>query len=110
MSNYGFNDEDDFVPPPLPKRTTNVDKGNIKSAVKAGNDMGFVPREVPSVKQTETRDRRRINKEPQGKILITGPERILGKLRELSIERNEPYWKVIERLLEGSKIQDRKVE
>jgi hypothetical protein len=104
MSNYGFDDNEDFTPPPLPKRKTSVDKVNIKTAVKAGNDMGFVPRDLPPVQKTEGRDRRSLNKEPQGKILITGPERVLGKLRDMSIKRNEPYWKVIESLLDGRKI------
>lgn len=101
MSNYGFEDEDDFVPPRLPKRQNRAPKSAIQTAVKAGNDMGFVPRESATRKAVEVKDRRSINREPQGKILITGPERVLEKLRKISIDTNEPYWRVLEKLIKS---------
>ena len=96
MSNYGLDEDDDFTPPQLPKRATKAAKDVVQTAIKAGNDIGFVPRSVP-----EKKDRRFLNKEPQGKILVTGPERVLDKLRAMSIQNNVPYWKVIEDLLDS---------
>lgn len=101
MSDYGFDETDEtFTPPKLPKRTSNTSKQNVQTAVKAGQEIGFIPRDTASVGTHEPKDRRQLNKEPQGKILITGPERILAQLRTISIETNQPYWKVVETLLE----------
>lgn len=98
MTGYGFEDENDHeLPdlPKLPKKAGRVSNERLKSVVKAGEELGFVPRN-PSV---TNRSRKAVNKEPQGKILVTGPERVLSALRDLSISKDQPYWKVIEELI-----------
>lgn len=100
MSDYGFDEtNENFEPPVLPKRSKQVSKQTVQTAVEVGNSLGFIPRDLPNKSEHKKSDRRQVNKEPQGKILITGPERVLEQLREMSISSNQPYWKVIESLL-----------
>ena len=99
MTGYGFNDDDEpqELPKLLKKRKT-VSKTEMQTVGMAGQELGFVSR-TPT---PQPRNRRLANREPQGKILVTGPERVLEKLRDLSISTNQPYWKVIEDLMANS--------
>lgn len=97
MTDYGFNNDEEFIAPKLPKKKqNNLPKEIVAEAVEEGASLGFVKRGGGVTSKT----RRDINREPQGKILVTGPERIMDRLRETSIKHNLPYWRVIELLLD----------
>lgn len=97
MTDYGFSSDEDFIAPKLAKKKQqNIPKEIVASAVEEGASLGFVKRGGG----VASKSRRDINREPQGKILITGPDRILNRLRATSIEHNLPYWRVIELLLD----------
>ncbi|WP_162559573.1 hypothetical protein [Tritonibacter mobilis] len=107
MTDYGFGSNG--VPKVELKSTRKpVEPDKIQRAVEEGEELGFVPRS-PSKKTTKrqssdtapvpTSGRRRKKTEPQGKILITGPERVMQRFRDLCDDRDLPYWKVLEELL-----------
>jgi hypothetical protein len=68
---------------------------NVAKAVKAGADQGFVSREPaarlkPGPKRTE----------PQGKVSIPGPARVIDDFRAFCSGRNLTLWQGLEYLLE----------
>jgi hypothetical protein len=67
---------------------------DISKAIKAGNDLGFVSRE-PSTRRKPGPKRR----EPQDKVSIPGPKRIIDRYRAYCAERNLTLWQGLEDLL-----------
>lgn len=101
MSGYGFDDDDIHVPLVNLEPSKANTSAPLGAAKKAGKELGFVDRS-PSNTKPKMRGARRAKSEPQGKILITGPERVLEKLRRYSDEENIPYWLALEKLLTAS--------
>lgn len=96
---YGFGkNEETKSPIKLPKPTgAKVQKAvDVEQAVQAGQAMGFVSRSSstsrkPGPKRTE----------PQGKLTLTGPKRVLERLQaRCDAMGGVPYWQAIEDLLE----------
>ena len=97
--NYGFAKSDNTIRLP-PKGDTKIEtRTNIEQIARAGQALGFVSREKtagrkPGPKRTE----------PQGKLTLTGPKRVLERLQaRCDVMGNVPYWKAIEHLLDETK-------
>ena len=96
MSKYGFGNRIELpqssVPvKPRPKVTTE----NVEKALQAGSELGFVSREPstrlkPGPKRTE----------PQDKVSIPGPKRVVDDFRTFCRTRNLTLWQGLEYLLE----------
>lgn len=104
----GFTPENEDTTPPRPgtpplrlapgKANSPVPKEAVLAAVKAGQGQGFVsrqtqvdaPRRKPGPRRTE----------PQDKLMLTGPKRVLDRLREEADSMGGvPYWQALEALL-----------
>lgn len=115
MGKYGFDDAASApvitLPTPKPK-SEKPPPELVADAVRAGQQLGFVPREPvaqPASAMPETptaRERRggRRKTEPQGKLLIAGPERVMEAFRLYCDERDiASYWAALEDLLERAR-------
>jgi len=94
-SKYGFGGgiqlpKQDAAPPQSPQ-----ERPDLSKALKAGNDLGFVSRE-PSIRRKPGPKRT----EPQDKVSIPGPKRIIDRYRAFCQERNLTLWQGLEYLLD----------
>lgn len=77
---------------------TLVPKEAVMAAVRAGQEQGFVPRQVAADSSKRKPGPRRV--EPQDKVMVTGPKRVLDRLRaRADAMGGVPYWQAIEALL-----------
>jgi hypothetical protein len=96
MTKYGFGGGID-----LPKTTETTkprpkaEARNVEKAVQAGTELGFVSRE-PSTRLKPGPRRT----EPQDKVSIPGPKRIVDEFRAFCRARNLTLWQGLEYLLE----------
>lgn len=81
-----------------PKPRPKVDGSSLTKAVKAGADLGFVSRE-PNTRLKPGPKR----KEPQDKVSIPGPKRVVDDFRNFCSFRNLTLWQGLELLLEEQK-------
>lgn len=99
MSKYGFGGGIE-----LPKTTTPekprpaIETANIEKAVQAGSELGFVSRE-PSTRLKPGPKR----KEPQDKVSVPGPKRVIDEFRAYCRHHNLTLWEGLERLLSAEK-------
>ncbi|MGE4409616.1 MAG: hypothetical protein AB7D33_03485 [Sphingobium sp.] len=109
MTKYGFPSDDEIETPPIslpsPKaKTAKPEPQLLEEAVKAGREMGFVPREPESKANAQVRRAGRRKTEPQDKILIAGPARVIEEFRSFCDEQNMPsYWLALETLMKQAK-------
>jgi hypothetical protein len=68
---------------------------DLSNALKAGSDLGFVNRE-PSTRRKPGPKRT----EPQDKVSIPGPKRIIDRYRAFCVQRNLTLWQGLEHLLD----------
>jgi hypothetical protein len=92
MSTYGFGGGIDL--PKQSKARPTIDQNRIVRAVEAGRGLGFVSRESatrlkPGPKRTE----------PQDKVSIPGPKRVIDDFRSYCVARNITLWQGLEALL-----------
>jgi hypothetical protein len=96
---YGFSGGIDLPKTiPSPKPRPKVDGSSLNDAVRAGADLGFVSRE-PTIRLKPGPKR----KEPQDKISIPGPKRIVDDFRAFCLTRDVTLWQGLELLLEEQK-------
>jgi hypothetical protein len=96
---YGFSGGIDLPKTaPAPKPRPKVDGGSLSKALKAGADLGFVGRE-PATRLKPGPKR----KEPQDKISIPGPKRVVDDFRAFCSSHNLTLWQGLELLLEEQK-------
>jgi hypothetical protein len=94
-SKYGFSGGIDLPKAtPKPKPRAKVGSDSLSEAVKAGADLGFVNRE-PSARLKPGPKR----KEPQDKVSIPGPKRVVDDFRSFCSVRNLTLWQGLELLL-----------
>jgi hypothetical protein len=99
MSKYGFGAKID-----LPARTKagksrpKITEDTIEQAVRAGSELGFVPRDPPPRLKPGPR-----RTEPQDKMTIPGPKRVIDNFRRFCQSRNMTLWQGIEHLLNSQK-------
>ena len=107
----GFTPEDDDLPQLKPtskplrlapaKVDTPVPREAVLAAVKAGQGQGFVPRQVQAEAPRRKPGPRRT--EPQDKVMLTGPKRVLDRLRDKADAMGGvPYWQALEALFDES--------
>ena len=72
-----------------------VAKATLAEAVQAGNTLGFVDRE-PVARRKPGPKRR----EPQDKVSIPGPKRVIDQYRAFCTERGVTLWQGLELLLD----------
>lgn len=95
MSKYGFGGGIEL--PGTTEPTTprpKIELATIEKAVQAGSELGFVSRE-PSTRLKPGPKRR----EPQDKVSIPGPKRIVDEFRAYCRHHNLTLWEGLERLL-----------
>lgn len=95
MSKYGFGGGIE-----LPQQTEAskprpaLERSNLEKAVEAGKSLGFVDRDpVQRLKPGPKR------KEPQDKVSIPGPKRVVDEFRSFCVSRNLTLWQGLEYLL-----------
>lgn len=99
---YGFGDDNTTqikLPPPKqakPKPTPAA----VADAARAGEGLGFVPREPQSSPAAPVGRRRKKETEPQDKIFISGPARVIQAFRDHADAAGLTYWEALERLLD----------
>jgi hypothetical protein len=103
MSKYGFGSGGIELPktsaPAKPR--LKVAEESVEKAVQAGSELGFVSREPstrlkPGPKRTE----------PQGKVSIPGPKRVVDDFRNFCRMRNLTLWQGLEYLLQREQGRD----
>lgn len=97
---YGFGEDSNkaaiTLPKSAPKKPASAEA--LSAVVKEGNKLGFVSREgqgrrKPGPKRTE----------PQGKLTLTGPKRVLDRLQaRCDAMGGLSYWQAIEVLLDAT--------
>lgn len=96
---YGFSGGIDLPKTtPTAKPRPKIDGSSLSEAVKAGADLGFVSRE-PTTRLKPGPKR----KEPQDKVSIPGPKRVVDDFRAFCSSRNLTLWQGLELLLEEQK-------
>ena len=104
---YGFGDE----PEPVKistltkdkKRKHKIDRQSVEAAASAGEEQGFVDRAPSRQKKINLKPGRKRTEE-QDRVTITGPRRVIDRLKRLSQESNLPMWQVLEAGLEHIQI------
>ncbi|MEM6899080.1 MAG: hypothetical protein AAF583_04835 [Pseudomonadota bacterium] len=99
MSKYGFGGGIELPKKDAPVRPRpKVESESVEKAVQAGSELGFVSREPatrlkPGPKRTE----------PQDKVSIPGPKRVVDEFRAFCRSRNMTLWQGLEHLLGAEK-------
>lgn len=95
MSKYGFGGGLDLPPPSRSSRArANVEPDSLEKAVEAGKSLGFVCREGSTRLKPGPK-----RKEPQDKVSIPGPKRVVDEFRAFCQEGNLTLWQGLELLL-----------
>lgn len=95
MSKYGFSGGIELPKTSTTKKTRpKVAAESVEKAVQAGSELGFVSRE-PSIRLKPGPKR----KEPQDKVSIPGPKRVVDEFRSFCRMRNMTLWQGLEYLL-----------
>ena len=82
---------------PRPKRSVAPDA--LTGAVEAGKALGFVARDAaPGAEPKRKPGPRRV--EPQGKVGIVGPQRVIDAFRAFCDQEDVTLWEGLERLLQ----------
>lgn len=95
-SKYGFGGGIELPKADTPKPRAVPDHNAIKEAVEAGTALGFVSRE-PSAKRKPGPKR----SEPQDKVSIPGPKRVIDEFRAYCASRDITLWEGLDMLLKG---------
>jgi hypothetical protein len=102
MSKYGFGGGIDLPKTSAPaKPRPKIEAESVEKAVQAGSELGFVSRE-PETRLKPGPKR----KEPQDKVSIPGPKRIVDDFRNFCRSHNLTLWQGLEYLLEREKGRD----
>ena len=84
MSKYGFDGGIDLPKPSESSRTRpKAEPGSVEKAVEAGKSLGFVSRDAST--RLKPGPKRR---EPQDKVSIPGPKRVVDKFRAFCRDRD----------------------
>lgn len=95
MSKYGFGGGIELPKPSESSKTRlKVEPGSVEKAVEAGKSLGFVSREGSTRLKPGPK-----RKEPQDKVSIPGPKRVVDEFRAFCRERDLTLWQGLELLL-----------
>lgn len=96
-STYGFNTPIETVKLPKQSAPQKAEKVDLASVLQAGSALGFVSREATTRRKTGPK-----RVEPQDKMTIAGPKRIIDRLKSYcDREGGIPYHAAIEALLDA---------
>ncbi|WP_226783307.1 hypothetical protein [Oceaniglobus trochenteri] len=99
MSKYGFGGGIDLPKPSDSSKTRpKVEPGSVEKAVEAGKSLGFVSREASTRLKPGPK-----RKEPQDKVSIPGPKRVVDDFRAFCRDRDLTLWQGLELLLSDKK-------
>lgn len=99
MTKYGFGGGIELPKTtPKAKPRPQIEAENVEKAVEAGSQLGFISREPSSRLKPGPR-----RTEPQDKVSIPGPKRVVDDFRNLCRERNLTLWQGLEYLLKLEK-------
>lgn len=99
MNKYGFEGGIE-----LPKTSASakprpkIEAQNVEKAVQAGSALGFVSREPSARLKPGPKP-----KEPQGKVSIPGPKRVVDEFRSFCRANDMTLWQGLEYLLEAGR-------
>ena len=99
MSKYGFGGGIELPKTTAPRKPRpKIEAESVERAVQAGSQLGFISREPstrlkPGPKRTE----------PQDKVSIPGPKRVVDNFRNFCRLRNLTLWQGLEYLLDSEK-------
>lgn len=99
MSKYGFGGGIEL--PQLseaPRTRRKAEPDSVGRAVEAGKSLGFVSREGPTRLKPGPK-----RKEPQDKVSIPGPKRVVDDFRAFCQERDITLWQGLELLMSESR-------
>jgi len=102
MSKYGFGGDLDLPAPTPPRPRAPVDSSALHEAVAAGERLGFVSRD-PKLKRRPGPKRT----EPQDKVSIPGPKRVIDAFRAHCANEDLTLWQGLEQLMEGRRTPER---
>ena len=91
---YGFSGSIGLPAQGEPAHRAPVDRTVLKEAVRAGNELGFVDREAPVRRKPGPK-----RTEPQDKVSIPGPKRVIDQYRDFCIKQDVTLWRGLEILL-----------
>jgi len=95
MSKYGFGGGIELPKPSESSRARpKIEPRSVEKAVEAGKSLGFVSREASTRLKPGPK-----RKEPQDKVSIPGPKRVVDEFRAFCRERNLTLWQGLELLL-----------
>ncbi len=100
---YGFGDKTDPIKLPVGQGASKskASKDEIEQAAAAGRELGFVSRQATSKRKPGPK-----RTEPQGKVTLTGPQRIIDRLQaRCDALGGVPYWQAIEAMLDNTEEQ-----
>jgi len=99
MSKYGFGGGIELPKATEPEKPRpRIEPASVEKAVQAGSELGFVSRE-PSTRLKPGPKRR----EPQDKVSIPGPKRVVDEFRAYCRAHDLTLWEGLERLLDAEK-------
>jgi len=99
MSKYGFSSGIELPKTSVPgKPRPKVAAENVEKALQAGSELGFVSRE-PSTRLKPGPKR----SEPQDKVSIPGPKRVVDDFRTFCRTHNLTLWQGLEYLLQSER-------
>lgn len=93
-SKYGFGGGIELPKADTPKPRAVPDQNAVNEAVEAGTALGFISRE-PATKRKPGPKR----SEPQDKVSIPGPKRVIDTFRAFCTEQNVTLWEGLDILL-----------
>jgi len=94
---YGFEKNDDAIKLPSTKKKPATNSKSIDAAAEAGKVLGFVQRDGKVGRKSGPK-----RTEPQGKVTVTGPQRVISRLQRYCDARGGvAYWQAVESLLDS---------
>ena len=93
---YGFGGGLELPKAESAPRRAAVDQAALKDAVQAGKGLGFVDRESGAASRRKPGPKRT---EPQDKVSIPGPKRVIEEFRGFCADRDLTLWQGLELLL-----------
>lgn len=99
--NYGFDNNEDAIKLPVTKKKLVTKPQAIEAAAEAGKILGFVPRDGKAGRKSGPK-----RTEPQGKVTLTGPQRVISRLqRYCDAQGSVAYWQAVEQLMDSVKFE-----
>lgn len=95
---YGFDTNEEAIKLPVKTKKLVAKPASIAEAAEAGKVLGFVQRDGQIGRKSGPK-----RTEPQGKVTLTGPQRVISRLQRYCDEQGGvAYWKALEQLMDDA--------